>query len=114
MNRLFARAWPAVVVGFLLVGCATAKIDWASRVGNYNYDQSVLEFGPPDKSAKLSDGTLVAEWVTSRGHAGYYSPWYYDPYYPFGWYDTPTPDRALRLTFDPEGRLKAWQRVVRY
>ena len=45
----------------LTTGCKTApKIDWNSRVGNYTYDQAVAELGPPDKSAKLSDGKTVA------------------------------------------------------
>jgi hypothetical protein len=50
-----------------LTACATNKIDWQSRVGNFTYDQAVLEFGPPDKEATLQDGTRVAEWLTSRG-----------------------------------------------
>src|SRR5262245_31305974 len=51
-----------------LLGCATApKIDWNSRIGNYNYDQAVLEMGPADRSAALTDGTKVVEWLTARG-----------------------------------------------
>jgi hypothetical protein len=41
-------------------GCVTQKIDWSARVGNYTYAQAVMELGPPDKSAKLTDGTVVA------------------------------------------------------
>ena len=47
---------PIVFAALLLAGCVTPKIDWAARVGNYTYDQAVMDFGPPDKSAKLSDG----------------------------------------------------------
>lgn len=58
-----------------LTGCATRqKIDWSARVGNYTFDQAVLDFGPPTKQAKLTDGTLVAEWQTQRGYAQTYYP----------------------------------------
>jgi hypothetical protein len=53
----------------LLTACATNKVDWQSRVGNYSYDQAVLEFGPPDKEATLQNGTRVSEWLTSRGRS---------------------------------------------
>src|SRR6266516_4399408 len=53
-----------VLSNVFLVGCKTPpKIDWNSRIGNYTYDQAVAELGPPDKSAKLSDGKTVAEWI---------------------------------------------------
>ena len=110
-----AKASPWFMIAALalfLCGCATSNIDWDARRGNYTYDQAVLEFGPPDKSAKIGDGTIVAEWLTyrgSRGGPGYYaSPYYYSPFY-----EPPTPDRYLRLTFDPEGRLRDWRRVAR-
>ena len=49
----------------LVCGCkSTPKIDWNSRVGNYTYDQAVHELGPPDKSTTLTDGKLVADWIT--------------------------------------------------
>src|ERR1043166_6792329 len=81
----------AVALAALLAGCATHRIDWAGRVGNYTMDQAIVEFGPPDKQAKLADGTVVAEWLTSHGYrqtytvGGYYGicrPWYYGPVYP--------------------------------
>lgn len=51
----------------LLTGCrSTPKVDWESRVHNYSYDQAVLELGPPNKTAKLSDGSTVAEWISNR------------------------------------------------
>jgi hypothetical protein len=118
------RAWvvlPLALAGFLLAGCATTpKIDWASRVGVYTYEQAILEFGPPDKNAKLKDGTIVAEWLTQRGgsyarSSPYYGlyPWYYDGFYP-SHYDVYTyPDNFLRLVFDPEGRLKEFRKLYR-
>lgn len=102
----------------LLAGCATQKVDWASRVDNYSYDQAILEIGPPDKQARLEDGTIVAEWLTRRGYAysspafGYY-PWsYYGPHYP-GYVDSYTPDYFLRLTFGPDGKLRSWRKFAR-
>jgi len=51
----------------LIVGCKTTKpIDWNSRIGSYTFDQAVTELGPPDKQTTLSDGKLVAQWVTHR------------------------------------------------
>ena len=59
-------------LGFIFAGCSTSKpkVDWNARVGNYTYDQAVTELGPPDKSAKLSDGKTVASWVTHRTSSG--------------------------------------------
>jgi hypothetical protein len=101
-----------------MAGCATQKIDWAGRIGNYTYDQAVLELGPPDKQAKLDDGMFVADWLTRRGYvyrspAFGYSPWaYYGPYYPV-YVDGYTPDYFLRLNFGPDGKLKSWKKYAR-
>lgn len=113
------------IFGFWLVGltgCATHRIDWDGRVGTYTRDDAIREFGPPEKSATLSDGTTVADWLTSRGarHAtsmgGYGYVGY--PHAPRVWsspgyvvIDSPGPDRFLRLTFDPQGKLVSWKRV---
>jgi hypothetical protein len=51
----------------LMVGCKTTKpVDWNTRVGTYSFDQAVTELGPPDKQTTLSDGKLVAQWITHR------------------------------------------------
>jgi hypothetical protein len=102
----------------ILAGCAsTPKVDWNSRMGKYTFDQAVLELGPPDKSAKLTDETMVADWLTRRGYSsGSYTifsgPGYYYPYSPI-WthaYGTgPAPDRFLRLVFDRDGKLASWK-----
>jgi hypothetical protein len=113
--------WFSLLLMCLLPGCATQKIDWAGRVGNYTFDQAVMEFGPPDKQAKLQDGTSVAEWVTQRGYMqnrgslgyGLGYPCYYGPFYPT-WTDTyRSPDYFLRLIFAPDGRLKEWKKFNR-
>ena len=106
----------------LLAGCATApKINWAERVGLYTFDQAVTEFGPPDRQAKLTDSSVVAEWVTqrSRVHA------IISPGYGYGWpygygmiASAPsdavaTPEYFVRLTFGPDSRLAGWKRGSR-
>src|SRR2546423_1111572 len=107
-----------VVVGFtfFLIGCATQpKVDWASRIGNYSYDQAVMNYGPPDKEAKLQDGTVVAQWLTGHGHSytstwapGWYPRWYYDPLCPV-YTESYSPNYWLRLIFGPDHRLKEWK-----
>jgi hypothetical protein len=107
-----------------LTGCATTpRIDWNARIGTYTYDQAVLELGPPDRSATLTDGTRVVEWLTSRGHTfwfgdygGYFSPYAYHYYHgPFVYHysTTKTPDYYLRLTFSSDNKLQSWRRVAR-
>jgi hypothetical protein len=96
-----------------LGGCATGpKIDWQSRVGNYTFDDAVLELGPPDKMATLQDGVRVAEWLTARGlqtGGTFYSVGRMVHHVP----DPQAPDYFIRLTFDPEGKLTAYKRVVK-
>jgi hypothetical protein len=101
----------------LLTGCTTTKIDWKARVGNYTYDQAVLELGPPDKSATLADGTVVADWLTRRAQtvispAPYYLPRgsYFGPFTPMPT-ETYFPARYLRLIFDADRKLKSWKEV---
>jgi len=101
----------------LLTGCATQRVDWCNRVDNYTLDQAIMDFGPPDKSAKLSDGATVAEWLTRRGYSYIYSP-FASGFYPYSIYpyyhETFTaPSSFLRLTFSPEGKLKAWRKFSR-
>ena len=97
----------------LVAGCATDKVSWASRIGQFTYDQAVLDYGPPDNSAKLSDGTTVCDWLTSRGYA-YGSTYrgFRDPYLVQYW-ERPAPNFYLRLTFDPAGKLRDWKKVVK-
>lgn len=97
----------------LFAGCAS--VDWNSRIGSYTYDQAVMEFGPPDRQTKLTDGRLVAEWTTryytpgsttvvGTGYYGYRGgatvihnpPTYYE--------------RSLHLTFDTNHVLAAWSK----
>jgi spermidine/putrescine transport system substrate-binding protein len=53
----------AAFILVLVVGCATTKIDWNSRIGQYTYDEAIAELGVPDRHAQLTDGSIVAEWL---------------------------------------------------
>ncbi len=92
--------------------CQTHKIDWASRVGNYTFDDAVTEMGPPDKTATLSDGTQVCEWLTYRGSDGgtIIAPSFYGTYVST---TSGSPDAFIRLTFDPEKKLTAAKRIYK-
>jgi hypothetical protein len=114
-----ARCLMAVLL-LASAGCATSRIDWTSRVGVYTYDQTVLEIGPPDKEAKLADGTIVAEWLTHPAYSRVYG--IYGSGYPYYWgcgplYPPPmevwSPDYYLRLVFGADGKLKSWKRFAR-
>ncbi len=121
MKHLLSTCVFALLLALLtLSGCATRpKIDWSARVGNYTFDQAVLELGPPAKHAKLSDGTTVAEWQTAIGYTRTeYVPYggaYRYPYY-YGGYAAPlttySPGSFLRLTFGPDNQLKAWKKLT--
>jgi hypothetical protein len=111
-----------VLVGLavlLLGGCVTQKIDWSARVGHYTYNQAVKELGPPDKSAKLSNGATVAEWLTQPGQVTvapepYFVPHgcYFGPLTPM-YSESYVPARYLRLYFDANGTLKAWNKFTK-
>lgn len=117
-----AKTSPKPAIGFsvvlallslLLASCqSTPPVDWSSRIGNYTYDQAVTELGPPDKTAKLSDGKTVADWIT-HSHGGGLSVGMGTGFYSGGGTAVGTgvgtstgyPDRVLRLTFGPDGKL---------
>lgn len=108
----------ALLAAFTLIGCSTTpKVDWPARVGNFSYDQAVLELGPPDKIAKLDNGIVVAEWVTqspqAAGPSGAYlaRPGYYGGVGP-GYAPTYFPAWHLRLNFGADGKLTAWKKYA--
>lgn len=110
------------VVTLLLAGCAH-RVDWNTRIGTYTLDQAIIELGPPDKQAKTSDGTTVAEWVTRSGYTQTYGGGWYGPawggyYGSGGYYGGPVytssyPDYYLRLVFSPDGKLHTWKKFYR-
>ncbi len=120
MNKRALTIWFLPLLAAALAGCATmSRIDWPARVGNYTYDQAVMEFGPPDKAAKLSDGTAVAEWQERAEQVvvtpqPYFAPpgCYYGAFAPV-YSETRFPPVYLRLTFAPDGRLKQFKKFAR-
>ena len=100
----------------LLAACASPKIDWNSRVGNFSYDQAVAEMGPPDKSTKLSDGSTVAEWFLKHNSSVSFGvgTGFYSGRSSMGvgqTIGTSPSGQYLRLTFAPDGKLAQWERV---
>jgi hypothetical protein len=86
-----------------------------SRVGTYTYDQAIAELGPPDKSAQLSDGQTVAEWVTGyrRGSSLSLGTGVFGGRGGMSVGQTVggnTSAQVLRLMFDQENRLVSWSR----
>ena len=95
----------AIVCVFAFGGCTTTKIDWNSRIGSYSYDDAVSELGVPDRQATLTDGSIVAEWLTRRGGA-WANSYGWGRYSRFHSYDIhEMPDQFLRLTFGPDKLL---------
>jgi hypothetical protein len=109
----------ALLATLLFAGCVTQKVDWQARVGQYTHDQAILDLGPPDKSAKLSDGTIVDEWLTQAGRTIVApEPYFLGPGCYFGpavpsYTETYVPSYYLRLTFTPDGKLKAWKKFAK-
>jgi hypothetical protein len=98
----------------LVAGCATHRVDWNVRVGNYTFDQAVTELGPPDKQAKLSNGKLVAEWISrySNGTTMAVGTGFYGSPGGVGIVQT-TPnyyESKLRLTFNTNNVLLSWSK----
>ena len=126
--RFLVTALGLILAVLALGGCATApQIDWNARVGSYTYDQAVVDFGPPDRQARLSDRSQVVEWQTQRGYTETYYPpawgWGYDGWrhryyggYYGGYYGPPMttymPGSRLRLVFGPDGKLRSWKKIL--
>lgn len=109
----------ALLAALLFAGCVTQRVDWQARVGQYTQDQAIMDLGPPDKSAKLSDGAVVDEWLASRARVIVApEPYFLGPGAYFGpatpsYTETYVPNYFLRLTFGPDGKLKAWKRFAK-
>jgi len=116
-RKLFLFALLVAVVG--IVSCkSTPPVDWNSRVGNYTYDQAVIELGPPDKKEKLTDGTIVAEWVKRRSGSGFSfgvgGGGFVGPGTAvgggIGQSVGSSYDRVLKLIFASDGKLSSWSK----
>jgi hypothetical protein len=107
-----------LLAALVFAGCATQKVDWKSRVGNYTYDQAVHEYGPPDRSAKLEDGSTVADWVVREGRTVVTPRPYLAPADGFGpagpaFTETYVPSYYMRLMFGADGNLKEFKNFSR-
>jgi|SRR5271170_2825198 len=108
----------AVLIALAFAGCATQRINWQARVGNYTYDQAVRDFGPPDKSAKLADGTRVADWVVREGRTVVAPQPYLTPPDRFGpampvYTGTYAPSYYMELVFGTDDKLKSYKNFPR-
>jgi hypothetical protein len=104
----------ALCLAAAVTGCVTHKVNWTARIGNYTFDQAVVDMGPPDKSAKLSDGRTVAEWITrySNGGTVMIGGGFYSRPGGVGFIETAPNyyERKLRLTFTTNNILAAWSK----
>ena len=105
-----------LVAALIFAGCATHRVDWSARVGTYTYDQAIIELGPPDRTAKLTTGQTVAEWISRYYYGGTATVvgggYYYGS--PAGVNVIQTPltyrENRLRLTFSTNNILTNWTR----
>ena len=114
MNTKFGPAiLPSVVAVLFFAGCATHRINWSARVGTYTYDQAIIDLGPPDKTAKLTTGQTVAEWISRYSYGGtttVVGGGYYGNPVGVGVIHNPPAYREskLRLTFSTNNILTNW------
>lgn len=117
LTKIFPSLLAFLTAGWLVAGCAsTPKVDWNSRIGNYTYDQAVLEMGPPNKSTKLTDGTIVADWFIRPSSSlsfgvgtGFYGS---HSAVSVGQSIGTLPSGSYwRLTFASDGKLSRWERI---
>ena len=88
---------------------------WNGRIGSYTYDQAVIELGPPEKEATISDGTTVCQWLVARSRVFVRNP-AFSYWYPMGGSMgdvSSTPEVFLQLTFAKDRRLTAWKKVMK-
>lgn len=108
---------PGLAACMFLAGCASYQVNWNARVGTYTMDQAIVDLGPPDKQAKLTDGRMVCEWVSHHytggsmvagsGFCGY--PFYGYPGY-YYYYGPSYYEAKLRLTFGTNNVLASWSK----
>jgi hypothetical protein len=106
------RYWICLML-LLAVGCATgSKSNWNSRIGALTYDEAIGELGVPDRTATLTDGSVVVEWL--KFHGTTYLNANSFPGAPMQAYEVHKfPDRYLRLTFGPDHKLAKAEEVTK-
>ena len=120
MKRAFASSplcLPLVTglcLAFGLGACSTHRVDWSARAGHYTYEQAVEDLGKPHERDKLTNGTIVAEWLIHRGYTHAESePGPYGPFYPTYPKTYTAPSQYLRLTFGPDNQLTTWTKLYK-
>jgi len=122
-ERLFKVSGVGAVIllsAYLLAGCkSTPKVDWNSRIGVWTFDQAIIELGPPDKTAELTDGSRMADWIERRrggtgisfgfGTSSYGSSSGVGAGVGVG-REVGGSDRYLRLIFGKDGKLQRWEK----
>jgi hypothetical protein len=122
-NRLIA-SMATLLVAALFTACVhrpklDPNINWNERIGSYTYEQALAEIGKPDVIAESSEGR-TADWILKRSPqmsfgvglgSGVYGS-HVGTGVGVGTSVSPPPHgEYLHLTFDSEGKLKAWSRV---
>jgi hypothetical protein len=112
MNRTCIR-WIVLLAALAVAAGCAHRINWSARVGTYTYDQAIIDLGPPDKTAKLTTGQTVAEWITRYGYGGattVVGGGYYGDPVGVGVIQSPSVYREskLRLTFSTNNILTGW------
>ncbi len=106
---------PTLLVVGLLMGCSTASVNWDKRVGVYSWQDALTELGPPARVADLAGGVKAAEWITPRTTglptaASTHSSLRAASIDASPNYGNTAPDKVLRLSFTPDGKLIDWDR----
>jgi hypothetical protein len=115
-TRKAALRFAFLAIALTLAGCKTTPpVDWDSRVGTFTFDQAVAELGVPDRTAKLSDGSTIAEWVkpSSGGFTLGVGTSSYGSHGAVGvgqTFSSGYGERVLRLVFNPENKLASWSK----
>jgi hypothetical protein len=116
-----------ILAAILVSSCASSRTKWDNRIGVYSYQEALLDLGQPAKSEGLSDGTIVADWLTQAAErietstlvaapalpASSHQPYYVE--YPRQRKSSTlnVPAQYLRLVFGSNRKLKAWEKMTR-
>jgi hypothetical protein len=81
----------------------------------YSWDDALTELGTPDRVADMAGGVKAAEWIESRSPSSTVAepaPSYTraEPIESYPTYGSRAPNKVLRLTFTPDGKLLDWHR----
>lgn len=105
------------VVCTFLTGCAsTPKAALKDEVGHMTYEQAVHEMGSPSRTNAITDGGLIAQWITHRpGSSGFNvrGTGFYGPYAGINTYANDSGTKVLVMKFGPDHKLLDWTHVTR-